>query len=80
MFTLQPVSFIGMGTTEVAVRYAMEQLIKSGETITRDKVAEIAQCTPRTVSKVFSVWRARGELVMEGSPRLGYKYHLKDYQ
>jgi CRP-like cAMP-binding protein len=74
--TQAPISFIGMGSTEVAVRYAMEQLLRNGETITRERVAEIAQCTPRTVTKVFSVWRKRGELTMSGAPRLGYTYTL----
>lgn len=69
-------SWIGMGITEVAVRYAVEELQRRKEPITREKVAEIAQCSTRTVTNVFTIWRRRGELIMEGTPRLGYTYHL----
>jgi urea transporter len=69
-------SYIGMGSTEIAIRYAIEQLERDNHPITPHNIASIAQCHPRTVSRVFSIWRARGELTMEGSPRGGYKYIL----
>lgn len=69
-----PLSYIGMGSSEVAVRYALERLQATGEKITQAKVAEFAQCHPRTVSRVFAVWRQRGELKMEGTPRSGYTF------
>jgi CRP-like cAMP-binding protein len=69
--------YASMGSSEVAVKYALKTLIEANETVTRDRVAEIAQCTPRTVSRVFQVMRARGVLVTEGNPHNGYKYHLK---
>lgn len=65
-----------MGSSEVAVRYALEELKRTGTPITRERVAEIAQCSTVTVSRVFAVMRNRGQLLMEGTPRSGYKYTL----
>jgi len=68
-----------MGISEVAVRYALQDVIRNGEPITPNRIAELCECTDKTVNKVFRHLIRIGDLERTGTPRGGYEYTYREH-